>query len=123
MFILLLISVGVSLQVLDVARREGVGILPWSPLKVTHRQEQLGENLSQGGWLSGKMTRDEGGAPEGSRVHAQVIVLVSAYIMNHGPAIKMILHIYLECQRCLQVPVGAQLGGPGLKVSVFHPSK
>eukprot|EP00118_Oscarella_pearsei_P006674 m.30604 g.30604 ORF g.30604 m.30604 type:complete len:364 (+) comp31367_c0_seq1:145-1236(+) len=35
----------------DVCRREGIGILPWSPLK--------------GGWLSGKMKRS--GAPSGSR--------------------------------------------------------
>ncbi|XP_065840538.1 1-deoxyxylulose-5-phosphate synthase YajO-like [Oscarella lobularis] len=36
----------------DVCKREGLGILPWSPLK--------------GGWLTGKMTRD-GGAPADSR--------------------------------------------------------
>lgn len=36
----------------EVCKREGLGILPWSPLK--------------GGWLSGKITRE--GAPEGSRV-------------------------------------------------------
>ena len=40
-----------------VAEREGIAILPWSPLK--------------GGWLSGKMKREEGKAPVGSRVHAQ----------------------------------------------------
>ena len=40
-----------------VAEREGIAILPWSPLK--------------GGWLSGKMKRDEESAPAGSRVHSQ----------------------------------------------------
>ena len=40
-----------------VAEREGIAILQWSPLK--------------GGWLSGKMKREEKKAPVGSRVHAQ----------------------------------------------------
>ena len=40
-----------------VAEREGIAVLPWSPLK--------------GGWLSGKMKREEEKAPVGSRVHAQ----------------------------------------------------
>jgi len=44
-------------EVLEVAAREGVGILPWSPLK--------------GGWLSGKMSRKVGEPPEGSRVQLQ----------------------------------------------------
>ena len=40
-----------------VAEREGIALLPWSPLK--------------GGWLSGKMKRGEEKAPTGSRIHAQ----------------------------------------------------
>ncbi|XP_030842691.1 uncharacterized protein LOC100889047 isoform X2 [Strongylocentrotus purpuratus] len=39
-------------ELIDCCKNEGLGILPWSPLK--------------GGWLSGKMTRES--APEGSRV-------------------------------------------------------
>jgi aryl-alcohol dehydrogenase-like predicted oxidoreductase len=42
-----------ELEVTDVCEREGVALLPWSPLK--------------GGWLSGKLSRG-GAAPEGSRV-------------------------------------------------------
>lgn len=41
-------------EVLEVCRNEGVGVIPWAPLR--------------GGWLSGRYTRDMGGAPEGSRV-------------------------------------------------------
>ena len=41
-------------EVLPVCRDEGIGVIPWSPLR--------------GGWLSGRYTRDMGGAPEGSRV-------------------------------------------------------
>lgn len=47
----------VEWEVTPVAEREGVAILPWSPLK--------------GGWLSGKMNKGEENAPQGSRVHAQ----------------------------------------------------
>jgi len=47
----------VEWEVTTVAERENVAILPWSPLK--------------GGWLSGKMRKDVGSAPAGSRVHAQ----------------------------------------------------
>eukprot|EP00092_Neocalanus_flemingeri_P001742 GFUD01001860.1.p1 GENE.GFUD01001860.1~~GFUD01001860.1.p1 ORF type:complete len:362 (+),score=71.11 GFUD01001860.1:97-1086(+) len=47
----------VEWEVTPVAEREGISILPWSPLK--------------GGWLSGKMKRNEDNAPVGSRVHAQ----------------------------------------------------
>ena len=43
----------VEWEVTDACALEGVGLIPWSPLK--------------GGWLSGKMKR-EAGAPEGSRV-------------------------------------------------------
>ena len=59
MHIQLELEVGVFLwtQVTTVAEREGIAILPWSPLK--------------GGWLSGKMNRDEESAPDGSRVHSQ----------------------------------------------------
>ena len=39
-----------------VAEREGIALLPWSPLK--------------GGWLTGKMKRGEEKAPTGSRVDA-----------------------------------------------------
>lgn len=44
----------VELEVGDVCRNEGVGILPWSPLK--------------GGWLTGKITKDMKEAPAGSRI-------------------------------------------------------
>jgi len=47
----------VEWEVTPVAEREGIAILPWSPLK--------------GGWLSGKMKRGEENAPSGSRVHSQ----------------------------------------------------
>jgi len=47
----------VEWEVTAVAEREGIAVLPWSPLK--------------GGWLSGKMKREEEKAPVGSRVHAQ----------------------------------------------------
>jgi aryl-alcohol dehydrogenase-like predicted oxidoreductase len=53
----------------EVCKREGLGILPWSPLK--------------GGWLSGKITRE--GAPEGSRV--QVFEDQKAYL-----SMKVMLH-------------------------------
>jgi aryl-alcohol dehydrogenase-like predicted oxidoreductase len=41
-------------EVLPVCLAEGVGVIPWGPLR--------------GGWLSGRYTRDMGGPPEGSRV-------------------------------------------------------
>lgn len=47
----------VEWEVTPVAEREGIAILPWSPLK--------------GGWLSGKMKRGDENGPAGSRVHAQ----------------------------------------------------
>ncbi len=40
----------IELEIVDVCRNEGIGILPWSPLA--------------GGWLTGKYTRDE--APSGA---------------------------------------------------------
>lgn len=47
----------VEWEVTTVAEREGIAMMPWSPLK--------------GGWLSGKMKREEEKAPVGSRIHAQ----------------------------------------------------
>jgi aryl-alcohol dehydrogenase-like predicted oxidoreductase len=41
-------------ELVDVCRREGLGIIPWSPLR--------------GGWLSGKYRRDMEAPPRGSRV-------------------------------------------------------
>lgn len=41
-------------EVLEVCLAEGLGVIPWAPLR--------------GGWLSGRYTRDMGGAPEGSRI-------------------------------------------------------
>ena len=41
-------------EILEVCAAEGVGVIPWAPLR--------------GGWLSGRYHRDMGGAPEGSRV-------------------------------------------------------
>jgi aryl-alcohol dehydrogenase-like predicted oxidoreductase len=46
----------VEWEVLDVCINEGLGIIPWSPLK--------------GGWLSGKYRRGMAAPPEGSRVEA-----------------------------------------------------
>ena len=46
----------VEFEVTKVAEREGIALIPWSPLK--------------GGWLSGKMSRNAGAAPAGSRVQA-----------------------------------------------------
>ncbi|XP_066274331.1 1-deoxyxylulose-5-phosphate synthase YajO-like isoform X1 [Branchiostoma lanceolatum] len=48
-----LLSRGIEWELTDVCREEGIGIIPWSPLK--------------GGLLSGKFKR-EGDAPEGSRI-------------------------------------------------------
>ena len=42
-------------EVVEVCREEGIGVIPWGPLR--------------GGWLSGRYTRDMDGPPEGSRVH------------------------------------------------------
>jgi aryl-alcohol dehydrogenase-like predicted oxidoreductase len=42
-------------EVIEVCREEGIGVIPWGPLR--------------GGWLSGRYTRDMDGPPEGSRVH------------------------------------------------------
>ena len=47
----------VELEVTKVAEREGIAYMPWSPLK--------------GGWLTGKMNRETGSAPAGSRVATQ----------------------------------------------------
>ncbi|XP_066272690.1 1-deoxyxylulose-5-phosphate synthase YajO-like [Branchiostoma lanceolatum] len=44
---------GIELELTDVCRKEGIGIIPWSPLK--------------GGLLTGKFKR-EGDAPEGTRI-------------------------------------------------------
>ncbi|MDJ0771103.1 MAG: aldo/keto reductase [Ilumatobacter sp.] len=41
-------------EVLEVCAAEGVGVIPWAPLR--------------GGWLSGRYTREMAGPPEGSRV-------------------------------------------------------
>lgn len=40
-------------EVLEVCAAEGVGVIPWAPLR--------------GGWLSGRYRREMGGAPDGSR--------------------------------------------------------
>jgi aryl-alcohol dehydrogenase-like predicted oxidoreductase len=41
-------------EVLPMCEAEGIGVIPWAPLR--------------GGWLSGRYSRDMGGPPEGSRV-------------------------------------------------------
>ncbi len=41
-------------EVLAVCQAEGVGVVPWAPLR--------------GGWLSGRYSRNMGGAPDGSRI-------------------------------------------------------
>ncbi len=41
-------------EILEVCAAEGVGVIPWAPLR--------------GGWLSGRYRREMGGAPDGSRV-------------------------------------------------------
>ncbi|EXG81902.1 aldo/keto reductase [Cryptosporangium arvum] len=41
-------------ELIPVCEAEGLGVLPWSPLR--------------GGWLSGRYTREMAGAPDGSRV-------------------------------------------------------
>jgi aryl-alcohol dehydrogenase-like predicted oxidoreductase len=41
-------------ELLPVAQAEGLGVIPWAPLR--------------GGWLSGRYTREMSGPPEGSRV-------------------------------------------------------
>ncbi len=41
-------------EVLEVCEAEGIGVIPWAPLR--------------GGWLSGRYSRDMGGAPAGSRI-------------------------------------------------------
>jgi aryl-alcohol dehydrogenase-like predicted oxidoreductase len=43
-----------ELELLPVCREEGLGVIPWSPLR--------------GGWLTGRYQRGMGGAPEGTRV-------------------------------------------------------
>jgi aryl-alcohol dehydrogenase-like predicted oxidoreductase len=42
-------------ELLPVCVGEGLGVIPWSPLR--------------GGWLSGKYRREMGGAPENTRIH------------------------------------------------------
>lgn len=49
-----LLDRGVELELIDVCQNEGLGIIPWSPLR--------------GGWLSGKYQRGMTAAPEGTRV-------------------------------------------------------
>ncbi len=49
-----LLDRGVELDLVPVCRNEGVGIIPWSPLR--------------GGWLSGKYRRDMSGPPAGTRI-------------------------------------------------------
>lgn len=44
----------VEWELIPLCRAEGLAVLPWGPLR--------------GGWLSGRYSRDMGGAPEGSRV-------------------------------------------------------
>ncbi len=46
----------IELDLLPVCRNEGVGVIPWSPLR--------------GGWLSGKYRRGMAAPPEGTRVEA-----------------------------------------------------
>ncbi len=51
-----LLERGIELELVSVCLNEGVGIIPWSPLR--------------GGWLSGKYQRGMPRPPEGSRVEA-----------------------------------------------------
>jgi aryl-alcohol dehydrogenase-like predicted oxidoreductase len=51
-----LLDRSIEWELLPVCRNEGVGVIPWSPLR--------------GGWLSGKYRRGMSGPPEGSRVEA-----------------------------------------------------
>jgi aryl-alcohol dehydrogenase-like predicted oxidoreductase len=46
----------IELELLPVCQNEGLGVIPWSPLR--------------GGWLTGKYRRDMAAPPAGSRVHA-----------------------------------------------------
>ncbi len=43
-------------ELLPVCRNEGLGVIPWSPLR--------------GGWLTGRYSRDMAGAPENTRIRA-----------------------------------------------------
>lgn len=45
-------------DLIPVCQAEGVGVIPWSPLR--------------GGWLSGRYRRDMAGPPEGSRADAEI---------------------------------------------------
>jgi aryl-alcohol dehydrogenase-like predicted oxidoreductase len=49
-----LLDRGVELDLIPVCRNEGVGVIPWSPLR--------------GGWLTGKYRREMSAAPAGTRV-------------------------------------------------------
>lgn len=49
-----LLERGIEWEILPVCRNEGVGVIPWSPLR--------------GGWLSGKFRRGMSAPPAGSRV-------------------------------------------------------
>ncbi len=49
-----LLDRGVELELIPVCRNEGVGVIPWSPLR--------------GGWLSGKYRREMSGPPAGTRI-------------------------------------------------------
>ena len=44
----------IELELIPVCRNEGLGVIPWSPLR--------------GGWLTGRYRRDMGGAPDNTRV-------------------------------------------------------
>merc|ERR1712212_1219805 len=59
----------VEWEVTAVAEREGIAVLPWSPLK--------------GGWLSGKMKREEEKAPVGSRI--AVVTKAGVKNQHSGP--------------------------------------
>ncbi|MCU0476778.1 MAG: aldo/keto reductase [Anaerolineae bacterium] len=50
-----LLDRSVEWELAEVCKNEGLGILPWSPLR--------------GGWLTGKVRRGMDGAPEGTRIH------------------------------------------------------
>lgn len=58
-------------EVTDVCEREGLGVLPWSPLK--------------GGWLSGKYKRDMSDAPAGTR---QALADKTGRFLQSSPGFK-----------------------------------
>jgi len=59
----------VEWEVTKVAEQEGIALLPWSPLK--------------GGWLSGKMKKEDGTAPAGSRI--AVVTKAGVKNQHSGP--------------------------------------